>query len=222
MATGFMLRIIALPLTLACAALVSPFAAATDVALIGLMGGSAAVLAVGGGEPKTVKVGQKWSGVTVVSVDRSQSQAVVEIDGKPRVLKIGQHYRAAVAPSSRQSVTLAADTRGHFVAEGAINGNPVRFLVDTGASTIALPASDAVRLGIDYRKGRRGFSSTANGVVPIYVLTLDTVRLGSIELTGVEAAVIEQGLDIALLGMSFLNRVEMKRDGHVMTLTRRF
>src|SRR5262245_1859014 len=212
-----MLRIIALLLLSACGP-----AAAADVALIGLMGDKAAVLAIGGGEPKTVKVGQKWSGVTVISVDRLQSQATVEIDGKERVLKIGQHYRAAAAPVNRQSVTLAADPRGHFVTEGTINGNPVRFLVDTGASAVALPAAEALRLGIDYRKGRRGFSSTAGGVVPIYILTLDTVKLGSIELTGVEAVIIEKGLDIALLGMTFLNRVEMRRDGQIMTLTRRF
>jgi aspartyl protease family protein len=167
-----------------------------------------------------VKVGQKWSGITVISVERSE--ATVEIDGKRRVLKMGQHYHAAAATADRQSVTLAADPRGHFITEGAINGNPVRFLVDTGASTVALPAADAVRLGIDYRKGRPALSSTAAGVVQIYVVTLDTVKLGPIELTRVEASVIEQGLEIALLGMSFLNRVEMKRDGDLMTLTRRF
>jgi aspartyl protease family protein len=217
MPTGFMPHFIALLLLVFSAA-----AGAAEVALIGLLGDSAAVLAIDGGEPKTVRVGQKWSGVTVISVERSQSQATVEIDGKRRVLKIGQHYRAAPAGVSRQSVTLAADPRGHFVAEGAINGNPVRFLVDTGASTVALPAADAVRLGIDYRKGRPALSSTAAGVVQIYVVTLDTVKLGPIELTRVEASVIEQGLEIALLGMSFLNRVEMKRDGDLMTLTRRF
>jgi aspartyl protease family protein len=119
-------------------------------------------------------------------------------------------------------VTLAADPRGHFFSEGAINGNPVRFLVDTGATTVALPASDALRLGIDYRKGQVGYSNTANGVVQVYRVMLDTVRLGSIQLTGVEAAVIEQGLSVALLGMSFLNRVEMQRDGQTMVLTRRF
>jgi aspartyl protease family protein len=53
-------------------------------------------------------------------------------------------------------------------------------------------------------------------------VNLDSVKLGSIELTAVEAIVIEQGLDMALLGMSFLNRVEMKRDGQNMTLIRRF
>jgi aspartyl protease family protein len=195
-------------------------AGAADVALIGVMGEKAAVLAVGGGEPKSVRVGQKWMGVTVIAVERGQ--ATVEIDGKQRVLTIGQHYRAAAPVSGRQSVTLAADPRGHFFSEGAINGNPVRFLVDTGATTVALPASDALRLGIDYRKGQVGYSNTANGVVQVYRVMLDTVRLGSIQLTGVEAAVIEQGLSVALLGMSFLNRVEMQRDGQTMVLTRRF
>ena len=215
MPTGFMPHFIALLLLLFSAA-----ADATDVALIGVMGDKAAVLAIGGGEPKAVRVGQKWSGVTVIAVERGQ--ATVEIDGKRRVLMIGQHYRAAAAASDRQSVTLAADTRGHFFSDGAINGNPVRFLVDTGASTVALPASEAVRLGIDYRKGQLGTTSTAGGVVPVYRVMLDSVRLGAIELTGVEAAVIEQGLSVALLGMSFLNRVEMKRDGHTMVLIRRF
>src|SRR5918996_2896761 len=93
-------------------------AAAADVALIGLIGDKAAVLALDGGEPRTVRVGQKWSGVTVISVERGQ--ATVEIDGKRRVLTIGQHYRAAAAESDRQSVTLAADPRGHFVSEGAV------------------------------------------------------------------------------------------------------
>ena len=196
-------------------------ARAVDVALIGMLGEKAAVFAVDGGEPKAVKVGQKWRGISLLSVERDQ--ATVEIDGKQRVLKIGQHYRTATTASSdRQSVTLAADPRGHFVSLGSINGNPVRFLIDTGASTVALPATEAQRLGIDYRKGERGFTSTAGGMVPIYRVRFDSVKLGSIELSGVDGIVIEQGLDIALLGMSFLNRVEMKRDGQTMVLTRRF
>jgi aspartyl protease family protein len=193
---------------------------AADVALIGVIGDKAAVLAVDGGNPKTVKVGQKWQGISVLSVEKGH--ATVEIDGKKRILTQGQHYRSAAAASDRQHVTLAADARGHFVSDGAINGNPVRFLVDTGATAIALPGRDAERLGIDYRKGRRGFTNTAAGPVAAYRVTLDRVRLGEIELTSVDAIVIEQGLDIALLGMTFLNRVEMKRDGQTMTLIRRF
>ncbi|HEX2333389.1 MAG TPA: TIGR02281 family clan AA aspartic protease [Burkholderiales bacterium] len=193
---------------------------AADIALIGLIGDKAAVLAVDGGDPKAVKVGQKWNGITVISVERGE--ATVEIDGKRRVLKIGQHYRAAAPAADRQSVTLAADSRGHFITEGAINGNPVRFLVDTGATVVALSAAEAVRLGIDYRKGQRGMSSTAGGMVPTYRVRLDSVRLGGIEISGVDGVVLEHGLDIALLGMSFLNRVEMQRDGHTMVLIRRF
>jgi aspartyl protease family protein len=201
--------------------LLSTAADAIDIALIGVIGDKAAVLAVDGGDPKTVKVGQKWSAVTVISVERGE--ATVEIDGKQRVLKMGQHYRTAVpAADERQSVTLAADPRGHFITQGAINGNPVRFLVDTGATVVALPAAEAVRLGIDYRKGQPGVSSTAGGRVPTYRVRFDTVRLGAIEVSGVDGVVLEQGLDIALLGMSFLNRVEMKRDGHTMVLIRRF
>lgn len=215
MATGFITHSIALALALACGV-----AAAADVALIGVIGERAAVLAVDGGEPKTVKVGQKWNGIAVLSVRKDR--ATVEIDGRRRVLVQGQHYRSATPVSDRQQVTLAADRRGHFVTDGAVNGNPVRFLVDTGATSIALPGRDAVRLGLDYRKGARGMTQTANGPVVVYRVTLDRVRLGGIELQVVEAVVIEQGLDIALLGMSFLNRVEMRREGQTMTLIRRF
>jgi len=196
-------------------------AGAVDVALIGMLGEKAAVFAVDGGEPKAVKVGQKWRGISLLSVERDQ--ATVEIDGKQRVLKIGQHYRSATTTSNeRQSVTLSADARGHFFTQGAINGNPVRFLVDTGATSVALPASEAQRLGIDYRKGERGLTNTAGGFVAVYRVRFDNVKLGSIELTGVEGIVIEQGLDVALLGMTFLNRVDMKRDGQTMVLVRRF
>jgi len=195
-------------------------AGAADIALIGVIGDKAAVLAFDGGEPKTVKVGQKWRGVTVISVERGE--AAIEVDGQRRALKLGQHYRTGVAESSRENVTLAADPRGHFFADGMVNGGPIRFLLDTGATMVTLPASEAQRLGIDYRKGERGRIKTAAGEVTVYRVRLDTVRLGSIVLSGVEAGVLEQGLDIALLGMSFLNRVEMKREGDLMMLTRRF
>jgi aspartyl protease family protein len=215
MATAFMPRIIALLAGFACAA-----AAAADIALIGVIGDSAAVLAVDGGEPKTVKVGQRWNGIAVLSVEKDRAE--VEIQGRKRTLQLGQHYRGVPAKSDRQQVTLAADARGHFVTEGTVNGNPVRFLVDTGATSVVLPGRDAERLGLDFRKGERGLNQTANGVVATYRVTLDSVRVGDIEVSTVDAVVIEQGLNIALLGMSFLNRVEMQRAGQSMVLIRRF
>lgn len=193
---------------------------ALDVSLIGTFGDKAAVLVIDGGTPTTVKVGRQAGGVTVIAVQRDL--AVIEIDGNRRTLARGQHISSGPAADQRQSVTLAADTRGHFISEGAVNGTPVRFVVDTGATVIALPASDATRLGLDYRKGPVAVSRTAAGLVPVYRVKLDSVRVGSIELAGVEGIVIEQGLDIALLGMSFLNRVEIRHAGQSMTLIRRF
>lgn len=215
-ATGFMLRhSIALLLFVAAAA-----ASAADVALVGVIGDKAAVLARDGGEPRTVKLGQSWSGIKVLSVEKDR--ATVEIDGQRRVLQRGEHFRRAAARDTRETVTLAADPRGHFVTDGAVNGVHVRFLVDTGATSIALPGAEAARMGIDYRKGRRGFINTANGAAPAYAVQLERVRIGGIELHNVEAVVVENGLSIALLGMSFLNRVEMRREGDAMTLVRRF
>lgn len=216
MATGFITRhCSALALVLAA----SP-AFALDVSLIGTFGDKAAIVVIDGGAPKTIRIGREASGVTVISVERDS--AVIEVEGSRRTLARGQHYSGSAAGDQRQSVTLAADTRGHFITEGAINGSPVRFVVDTGATVIALPASDAERLGIDYRRGERVLTKTAAGVVPVYRITFDTVKLGAIELGTVEGVVVEQGLDIALLGMSFLNRVEMHHEGQLMTLTRRY
>src|SRR5688572_1597065 len=127
MTTGLMPNIIALVLWFACGV-----AAAADVALIGVIGDKAAVLALDGGNPKTVKVGQKWHGITVLSVEKDR--ATVEFEGRKRVLQQGQHYRSAAPSSDRAQVTLAAGPGGHFIGEGAVNGNPIRFLVDTGAT----------------------------------------------------------------------------------------
>ena len=195
-------------------------ALAIDVQLVGTFGDKAAVLSVDGAEPKTVKVGQRHGGVAVLAVDKDG--ATIEVEGRRRVIRRGQHLRSEPAADARQSVVLAADGRGHFISEGRVNGGVVRFVVDTGATSIVLPARDAMRLGIDYRKGPRGVIQTANDLAPAWRVTLDRVSLGAIELQQVDAVVIERGVDIVLLGMSFLNRVEMRRDGDSMTLTRRY
>ena len=194
-------------------------AAATDLNVVGLFGAKA-VVSINGSPPRTLSVGQRSpEGVQLVAVDRET--ATFEVDGQRRTLRLGQAYvsRAAAAGGS---VTLKADARGMFLTEGQVNGGSVRFLVDTGATLVALPAADAKRLGIDYQKGPRGIVQTAGGPTPAYGVKLDTVRVGDIAINGVEAVVIEAGLSFALLGMSFLNRTEMKREGETMVLIKRF
>jgi aspartyl protease family protein len=201
------------------ALLASAAAAAADVSLIGTFDTKAAILSIDAGAPKTVRVGQSFSGITLISVENDR--ATIEVEGKRRVLQRGQTYSSG-GSGGAQSVTLSAGAGGHFMADGQVNGGAMRFVVDTGATSIAIPASDANRLRIDYQKGRRVSTQTANGVAPAYLVTLDSVRIGGIELYSVEAIVIEQGLAVGLLGNSFLNRTEMRREGQSMTLIKRY
>jgi aspartyl protease family protein len=196
-------------------------ARAADITLIGLFSGKA-VLTVDRGVPRTLSAGESTpEGVKLVSAD--SRGAVVEVDGRRLTLEMGQHFESPSQTGARRAVTLAADSRGHFVANGAVNGAHIRFLVDTGATLVSIPASEASRLGIDFRKGRRGISQTANGAVAFWRVTLDSVTLGDVTINNVEGAVHESGgLDVALLGMSFLNRTEMRREGANLTLVKRY
>ncbi|MDQ5849676.1 MAG: retroviral-like aspartic protease family protein, partial [Pseudomonadota bacterium] len=90
------------------------------------------------------------------------------------------------------------------------------------ASVVVLSTADAEKIGVHWRKAPRMVMQTANGNTLAYLVKLDRLKLGAIQVSNVDAVVVEQGMDVALLGMSFLNRVEMRRDGPTMTLVRRF
>jgi aspartyl protease family protein len=196
-------------------------AAATDVDLIGVFPGKA-LLIVDGAPPKTYSVGQTITdGIKLISV--SSSSAVIEENGKRDALTLGSYVHTASSNAGTSSVTLEADPQGHYVIQGQINGGTARMLLDTGATLIAMSASDARRFGIDYKKGQVGYASTANGVVTVYRVKLDTVKVGDIEVHQVDGAVQESGLGgMILLGNSFLNRMELRRDGSKLTLTKRY
>jgi aspartyl protease family protein len=182
------------------------------------------VVSIDGGKPRTLTVGQVTpEGVKLVSA--SSESAVFEVDGERRTLAVGEGAAVAntSAPRGGDSVTLVADPRGHFVTTGVVNGVSLRFLVDTGATSVVLSSADARRAGVNYLGGTRVFTQTANGVVPVYAVKLDSLRIGDITVNNVDASVIEgDKLPVALLGMSFLNRMEMRRDGTTLTLIRRF
>ena len=194
-------------------------ALAQEVGLAGIMG-SKALLMINGAEPQTVRVGESLGGVKLLSIQGDQ--AVVEIGGKKRPLRVGQHAVGAGSNDSADSIVMTADIQGHFITTGNINGTSVRFLVDTGASMISLGASDARRIGLDFNKGQKGMTQTANGQSVVSKVKLDTVRVGSTTLHNVDALIHQNDMPVALLGMSFLNRMEMQRDGNTMTLKKRF
>src|SRR5439155_24768209 len=200
--------------------LVSTGATALDVNLVGLFPNKA-VVQIEGGPLRTVSVGQKTrDNIILLSVQRDG--ATFDIQGRRVALPLG-HARTHTSPTTADSVMVPADSRGHFVADGQVNGMPIRFAVDTGATFITLSAREASRLGLDYRNGQKAVMETANGDVLAYRVKLETVRVGDVVVNNVDAVVTEgNGLPVALLGMSFLNRVDIKREGAIMTLTKRY
>lgn len=209
-----------LRLSLICLGLIAATAYGADVGLAGLFPGKA-LLTIDGGPPRIVPVGVKTAeGVKVLSIEGET--ATLEIDGNKRVLRVGQNVASQGSGAGPAKVVLTADGGGHFLTTGNINGTSVKFLVDTGASNVSLGASDARRIGIDISKGQQGFVNTANGQASVTLVKLDTVRVGEIVLNNVDALVHQQDMPFALLGMSFLNRMEMQRNGETMTLKKRY
>jgi len=186
-------------------------ALSTDKAILRI-DGSRYVLAAGDTSPE---------GVLLVEADTDH--AVVEIDGSRQALPLQAVITPIVQGEDLRSVVLLADGSGFFHADGHINGRAVRFLVDTGANTVALSARHAQELGIDYRNGRAGFATTAGGTVRMYQVILDKVDVGGIALHNVIAGVIDGDYpETPLLGMSFLGQLEMKRDGYRMELIEKY
>ena len=189
------------------------------VSMSGSMGDKA--LLVINGTPRAVAVGATLMGVKLVSV--GPNDAVVEIGGKRVVLSLGGtpvNLGGAASEGSGSQIVLTAGTGGHFITRGSINGKTVRFLVDTGATNIALSQAEADRIGLNYRNGERGISNTANGQVIVYRTLLDVVRVGDVQVYNVAATVLPAQMEAVLLGNSFLTRFQMKRENDVMTLVK--
>lgn len=195
--------------------------ATTKVNIVGLFSGKA-VMIINDGKPRTLSVGQTVDGVKLIAAD--SSSATLLIEGKTRSLGMGQAASVAdTSVNSQPSLTLYANPQGHFVSECKINGAPLKFLIDTGATTVALNSGDAQFANIDYKKGEPVFVNTANGVVTAYRVTIANLKIGSITLSQVDASVLEGGSpSVVLMGMSALKRMEINHQGNSMTLTKKY
>lgn len=194
---------------------------AQSVSMSGSLGDKA--LLVIDGAPRTVATGATVQGVKLISV--SGSDAVVEVQGKRVTLGMGgAQVNLGGAPSDGggTQIVLVAGTGGHFITGGAINGKAVRFLVDTGATYVSMGAAQAQELGVDFGKGQRGVSNTANGQMTVYKVKLNSVRVGDVQLYDVDGLVSQQPMPAVLLGNSFLTRFQMKRENDTLTLTKRY
>lgn len=197
---------------------------AADINLIGVFGNKATFM-VDGGKPRTLAAGETSpEKIRLISV--GDGSAVVEIDGRRETLRLGnQRIAASRGDGGAQRVVLTGDAKGHFLTTVVVNGVSMQFLVDTGATSVAIGADDAKRANLRYTPADRIMMQTANGMVAAYKVKFDTVKLGDITLNNVDGTVLEGnalGGRFGLLGMSFLSRTDMRREGDTLTLIKRF
>jgi len=192
-----------------------------QVQLNGMLGSRAALLLIDG-EARTVEVGATTRGVKLVALE--DGRAIVEIAGRRESLTLGAAPGRIVPqdPVAPRQIVLPMGPGGHYMTLGAINGHVTNFLVDTGATSVSIGQIEADRLGLRYLNGKRIVTQTANGIVPAYQLQLASVRIGNVEVRGVEAIVMPGLMSHVLLGNSFLNRFQMRRENDVMTLELRY
>jgi len=196
-------------------------AAAQSVSMSGSLGDKA--LLVIDGAPRTVAVGSTVAGVKVLRVSGDSTE--VEVGGRRLTLPLGGaqvNLGGNAGGGGGTQIVIAAGSGGHFTTDGSINGRAVRFLVDTGATSIALSEETARRIGLDFARGQRGYANTANGQVIAHRVRLASVRVGEVTVYDVDAVVLPAPMEQVLLGNSFLSRFQMKRDADVMVLDKRF
>ena len=193
-------------------------AAAQSVQLGGRMGERA--LLIVDGTPYTVAPGNTVAGVKLLRWAGDDAEVELSSTRAPLRLRVGTPAQVggASAGPSRREIVMTADPGGHFRPSGSINGKPVRYMVDTGATLVAMGQDDALRLGLDLSDARQGTVQTANGPVAVRIVVLDRVRVGDVEITQVGAVVMPQPMPFVLLGNSFLSRFQMRRDNDVMRL----
>lgn len=194
----------------------------TQVNVVGLFNNKAVVI-INGGKPQTLSVGQVFGEVKLI--DSNSLSATFLIEGKRKVLSMGQAANVGASGNNNHntSVTLYANSGGHHVGQAIINGVSLKYIVDTGATTVAMNSGDAKYANIDFIKGTPMQASTASGMATAYYVKLNTVKLGGITLNNVDAVVIEGGFpQEVLMGNSVLTRLEMKREGIALTLTKKY
>lgn len=183
--------------------------------------GSKALLVIDG-KARNVAVGTTVDGVKLLSVNGND--AVVEVQGKRVSLQLGgapANLGGAASSGTGQQIKLTAQTGGHFVTDGTINGRTVRFVVDTGATDVGISAAEADRIGLSYKNGPLTYSSTANGMIVAYRVRLNSIRIGDVQVYDVDATVVPASMPFVLLGNSYLQRFQMRRENDLLTLDKR-
>lgn len=194
-----------------------------SVALSAVLG-KKVILSVNGKRRIVTKGQTTPEGVQLVQY--SNHSATLKINGETVRLKMGDApFAASYAERDVKEFKIFKDANGMFRTQGLVNGKNVSFLVDTGATTVAMGWEQAQSLGIDVVKESKGQLvkvSTANGITDAYPITLQSVSVGGLDEPFVKALVIKHS-DMggeALLGMSYISRLHVKQQQGVMHLSK--
>ena len=191
-----------------------------EIQVNGLFGGSA-VLVING-KQHLLKQGQTSpEGVTLL--ESNSQQAVLLVDGKRLSLGLSDRISASFHAAEKAEVRIPRAENGHYYVSGYINGRPVDFMVDTGASAVAMNMHDARRLGVNFRRGIKGNASTAGGIVNTYHVDLDKLSIGNITVHQVRSTVVIGNFPAqVLLGNSFLSQIEMSEEAGVLVMRKKY
>jgi aspartyl protease family protein len=203
--------IISLLFSLLCSSLVF---AAEDIAVMGLIKDKA-ILRINGIHFTIKKGDASANGVQLIDIDKNRKAVTLKVNDEIKKYRLGHGTATAVA-----TVKLSTDASGVYRTTGKINNKPVNYIVDTGATFVSLNSNMATELGVDYKNAsKKAHSETASGLVQVYLVTLDSVEIGTIKINNVEAAVHEGEFPtMVLLGMSFLKKLKIEREGAILSL----
>jgi len=173
------------------------------------------------GNRATLKTGDKSQGVKLIS--STTKTAVLEVNGEKKNYQLGTTISTNFKPREFITERVVFDDHGMFRSYGSINGQSVNFLIDTGATTVAMSAKEARKLGIQYRiDGIPTTARTASGIAEAWSVQLKSVRLGKLLEHNVRGLVIDGDYPgQVLLGMTFLNRMKVEKEGNIMKITRK-
>lgn len=193
---------------------------AADINVNGFFNGGAILVVEG--KHRLMRVGETSpEGVALVAANKTT--ATIEFNGEQQVLRKGKAFQNQFEAPETATARILEGRGGHYLTPGRINGRTVKFMVDTGATVIAINKNMASSLGLRTEGAEKVKVNTANGMNTASVVMLNSVRIGDIEINNVQAVVTHTDFPKKiLLGNSFLSRVDMHRENGVMVLEAHF
>lgn len=187
---------------------------------MGLFDG-AALLRVNGLQ-KLVRTGDTFEGVKVEEAD--PRSVVVSQAGVRDELTLSGHIATSFTPPSRRQWSIPANSQRQYITSASINGVRTMAMIDTGANVVAMSSQTAERIRLDYQElGKEGVATTASGKVKAWHFKLERLNVGGLDTGYIDATVIEGAYpEMVLLGMSFLEKVDMRETSGVMHLYQKF